>query len=220
LVSRQGKPIRGMDHIIDALKTCEYPVDMELVVPGLEFNKLSGLIRNHQAVPTARAYIIDMPSPGNLRDRLMRRPKEIPGVLYRIPHYKVESLQGFWDLHYRWLAVGLEGSVWKSLGHEYSNTRNYDWMREVPIKSEDCRILDIYEGCGKMSGILGGFIIDFNGLECRCGTLKDFDYALRREIFENPDQYIGQVLEVQYKNLQPSGKPRQPRGKGFRYDKA
>jgi len=218
LRSRQDKPIYGMSHILSALNDFPHVLDLELIIPGMEFNELSGIIRNHNESPEVRAHIIDSPGQGNIVRRLTRRPQNNL-IWTRIPHYWCKNIAQFWKYHRQFLANGLEGSVWKSADHEYTNQRNYHWMREVPIKSEDCEIVDVYEGGGKMSGMLGGFIIDFDGIRCKCGTLKGFDYPKRIEIWQNPEEYIGLVLEVQYKNLQPSGKPRQPRGKGFRYDK-
>ncbi len=223
LASRQNKPIRGMEHIVDSLRHFPYPIDMELFIPDMEFNKLSGIVRNHDSTPEAQARVIDVPSPGNLKDRLLRRKliitPENMRFIENIPHYWVDAIDKFWEWHKRFLELDLEGSVYKTLDHEYTNQRNWHWMREVPVKSEDCEVLGVYEGNGKMEGIAGGIWINFNGIECKCGTMKGLDYAARKELLDNEDSYIGLVAEIQFKNLQPSGKPRQPRFKGWRYDK-
>ncbi len=223
LASRQNKPIRGMEHIVDTLRHFPYPIDMELFIPGVEFNKLSGIVRNHDTTPEMLARVIDVPSPGNLKDRLLRRTliytPENEGIISNIPHYWVDAIDKFWEWHKRFLELDLEGSVYKTPEHEYTNQRNWHWMREVPVKSEDCEVLGVYPGNGKMEGIAGGIWINFNGIECKVGTLKGIDYAKRLEIWENLDEYIGVKIEVQFKNLQPSGRPRQPRMKGFRWDK-
>lgn len=218
LTSRSNKPIRGMDHIIADLQDMKHPVDMELHVPGLEFNEVSGIIRNHQNTPQVVAHVIDIVAPGGIIDRLALRPRATSSVI-NIPNYRIHSIEAFWKIHYKFIDLEYEGSVIKTYEHLYRNNRSFDWMREVPIKSEDCTILDGYEGKGKMAGMLGGFIIDFCGIACKVGTLKDVDYAMRQKIWYNLDEYIGQAIEVQYKNLQPSGKPRQPRMKAFRWDK-
>lgn len=217
LWSRDEKPIRGMGHIVDELRIrTTYPADMELVIPGLEFNKLSGLIRNHDATPEARGRIIDIPLPNlSLRERLQLRPTDGEFVT-RIPHFKCPSTAYADRCYEKW--KGVEGFVWKSLDLNYTNSRA-DWMRKVPVKNEDCEITGVYEGRGKFEYMLGGFTIDFNGIPCKVGTLKGITMEKRVEIWNNAGDYIGLTCEVQYKNLQPSGKPRQPRFKGFRYDK-
>jgi len=221
LVSRQNKPIYGMDHIMDQLVGVDVCLDMELHIPGLEFNELSGLIRNHNATPEAIGYVFDSPGQGDLRERFDRAR----GALYKRPalklvqHYVVKTLPQYMFKHKQFLKEGHEGSVWKSVEHEYLNKRDWNWMRLVPIASEDCEVLDVYEGNGKMAGIAGGILINFKGIVCKCGTMKGLDYAAREELLSNKDYYIGLVAEIQYKNLQPSGKPRQPRFKGWRHDK-
>ncbi len=223
LISRQGKILRGLKHIVEAIGNFPYPLDMELTVPGLEFNELSGIIRSFDQTPAVKAHIIDVPIEGDLVNRLKTRGPLITYnnnlILQSIPHYWCQYLSDFKDHHLTFLELGYEGSVWKSKNHQYENKRNWHWMRLVPVGSEDCKILGVYEGKGKMEGIAGGIWIDFNGIECKCGVLKGMDYEARRLLLENEDEYIGVIAEIQYKNLQPSGKPRQPRMKGFRYDK-
>jgi len=218
LVSRTGKPIRGMGHIVTDLWHMDHVVDMELSVPGKEFNEVSGIVRNHNYTPEVKAYVIDIVTPGPISERLKLRPPETSNIIC-LPNYRVKSLNYFWDLHKRFMELGYEGSVIKTFGHEYRNNRSYDWMREVPIKSEDCICLGVYEGKGKMMGIAGGIYIDFMGIECKCGTMKGLNYNDRKELLINADYYTGHMCEIQYKNLQPSGKPRQPRFKGWRWDK-
>jgi len=203
-----------MGHIIDKLKGFEWPVDMELTVPGMEFNELSGVIRNHDKSPEAEAWVIDIPSPGDLVERLARRPI----VLKWLPHYKVYTLariQSYYDM----CIIEDEGIVWKSIDHEYKNKRDWNWMRMVPVPSKDCVCLGVYEGNGKMAGIAGGILVDFNGITCKVGTMKGMTYEDRQELLDNCESYIGVTAEIHYKNLQPSGKPRQPRFKGWRWDK-
>lgn len=223
LWSRQEKPIYGMDHIVQELKDQDtgWPIDMELTIEGMGFNESSGIIRNHDASPQVRAGVIDVVCPGDILQRFKQRPVPMEFV-HLISHWRISSLTQLTRKYDEALILGMEGIVWKSINHDYSNKRNFDWMRLVPIKSEDCEVLDIYEGKGKMSGILGGFIIKFGEHECKVGTLKDFTYADREEVWLNGgEDYIGQIIQVEYKELQPSGRPRQPRFKrgNIRWDK-
>jgi ATP-dependent DNA ligase len=150
---------------------------------------------------------------------MARRPRESEHIRH-IPHLKVFAEPDVMKHYETALSSGYEGIVWKSLDHRYENKRNFDWMRMVPVKSEDCEVLGVYEGKGKMAGIAGGIYIDFKGIRCKCGTMKGMTYEDREELLANADNYVGQCLaEVEYKELQPSGKPRQPRFKRWRWDK-
>jgi len=219
LVSRQNKPIFGMDHILEALEGYSWPIDMELFIPGLEFNKMSGLIRNHDATPEAQCHIIDIPSPGGLVERLARRPRADDFTVFHLPHFRTSKLEYVRGYYNQWLRAGHEGLVWKSLNHEYLNKRDWNWMRMVPVPTADCKCTGVYEGKGKMAGIAGGIYVDFNGIECKVGTMKGLTYEDRAELLENKESYIGVYAEIHYKNLQVSGKPRQPRFKAWRWDK-
>jgi hypothetical protein len=223
LWSRQEKPIYGMDHIVQELEDQDtgWPIDMELTVEGMKFNESSGIIRNHEASPQVKAGVIDVVCPGDILHRFRMRPVPMEHV-HLISHWRVNSLAQVVRKYNEALSYGMEGVVWKSINHEYANKRNFDWMRLVPIKSEDCEVLDIYEGKGKMAGILGGFVIQFGKHVCKVGTLKDFTYEDRAEVWETAGiDYIGQRIQVDFKELQPSGKPRQPRFKkgNIRWDK-
>lgn len=233
LISRDNKRIYGMDHIVEqctALTRKHCSLDMELYIPGLEqdFNKASGIIRSHNDTPEVNALIFDVPTLAN-----MRREREIfmtDSLKPRIDTLGLHSLHipkfhPIADYPKRKASIfanpKFEGVVIYSPNHYYRNTRSYDWMRDVPIHSEDCVCTGVYEGKGKMEGIAGGIYVTFRGIKnCKVGTLKDFTYEDRRYLLEHSEEFIGIVHEVQFKELQPSGKPRQPRGKGWRYDKA
>lgn len=220
LWSRDRKPILGMNHIIADLEQQNYPyiADMELWQPGKEFNEISGIVRDHSPSPDMQGHIIDVVTRGFISDRLKCRPKPTENI-FNIDNFRVTTRAQRDRLHLRFLEEGHEGSVLKSFHHLYENKRNWHWMRDVPVKSEDCKCTGVYEGNGKMQGMAGGIFIDFMGIPGKCGTMKGLDYDARRELLENAEDYIGVYAEIQYKNLQPSGLPRQPRFKGWRYDK-
>lgn len=221
LISRSGKQIYGMDHIVDELKDQGHVIDMELMVPGLEFNKASGIVRNHSATPQVHAQLFDVPS---LDNYLLGRLAHIPGVftapfMHKVEHSPCPSLDFFYEMYKISLTQGYEGLMWKSAEHTYQNKRSFAWMREVPVISIDVKVTGFYEGKGKMDGILGGMYFTHKGLACKVGTLKNIDYTERRNIWENQDLYMGMTMIVEFKNYQVSGKPRQPRFKGWRDDK-
>jgi hypothetical protein len=219
IVSRDQKTLIGLDHIERAFGDYPYVSDMELAIPGMEFNQMSGLIRNHNPVPEVVAHIIDTPGLDcvPIKARLLARV-ESNDVLLRIPHYPVKTLKAFYDWHKKFLQQGYEGSVWKAPNEVYWSTRK--WLRLVPINKADVQITGSYEGKGKFANMLGGFYFSFNGYDdCKVGTLKGITMEDRQLIWDNKDTFIGKWMELCYKELQPSGMMRQPRFKWFRHDK-
>ena len=88
------------------------------------------------------------------------------------------------------------------LGHEGLVLRtNERWCRVKPKATADVFITGWFEQLDKHKnpkGQLGGF-------ETKYGNVTAFTDAMRKELWDNPGQYIGRLIEVQYKELFPSG---------------
>jgi len=228
LYTRNNEPVYGCGHIVEAFKDIKYDheSDMELYIDGMEFNKLSGVIRSYDDCPEVQAMIIDTPShKGTLIERLQARPAHlIQPCLHRIPHYRVSDVKALYG-RYEQFVDFCEGLVFKSLDHLYTNCRSWDWMRMVPIKSQDCEMLGVYEGTGKFKNMAGGItVMWWNPVSAtfhptNIGTMKGITVADRIDMFTNRDNYIGRTAQINFKDYQKSGKPRQPRFTTWRFDK-
>lgn len=208
-----------MEHIVNEFKRQQVgPQDFELTVPGLGFNEASGLIRNHESVPTAVAHIFDSLGSGLLAERLRRRASNTEFIT-RVPHFIVKNPSEVQYYYEKFLAEGYEGLVWKSLDHEYEYRRSWHWQRLVPATSIDVKVIAFYEGNGKLKGKVGGFYFHFNDQVCKCGTMFGIAEDERVAMWENQDYYKQLTAIVEFKELQPSGQPRQARFKGWRDDK-
>jgi len=167
----------------------------------------------------ARAHIIDIPDvQGFIIDRLARRPPESEYVRH-IPHYKVLRRKDVDRYYEKFISEGYEGLVWKSFEHVYRGHRSWHWLRLVPTKTYDVEVIKLYEGVGKLAKMCGGFYFKLNGLLCKCGTMKDITHEERAYMWVYQSQYVGRIAEVEIKEFQPSGMPRQPRFKRWRDDK-
>lgn len=221
LWSRQNKILLGHGHLVDMFKKQDQVQDIEIFIPGKEFNEASGLIRNHQACPSSVAGIIDTPShPGNTADRLAARLEDTDGApVFRIPHFRINSI-GHVNHYYQKYVPEFEGLVIKTLSHTYGNSRSWHWMRKVPTITRDVRIVGAYEGRGKMAGMLGGWYIQWGESTAKVGTLRGITMADRVEFWWNKEDYLQRLIEIEFKSFQPSGMPRQPRWTGrWRDDK-
>jgi hypothetical protein len=103
----------------------------------------------------------------------------------------------------------------------------YDLEKAIPIKAKvrhdyDVFIKDVFEGKGKYKGkAAGGFIgsrTPQGEANVRVGSgLND---EIRKDIYKNPDKYLGQWIKVYAQSEYPSGKLRMPVFKEFRdYEK-
>ena len=75
------------------------------------------------------------------------------------------------------------------------------WYRVKPHATADVRITGYFEQVDKNKnpkGILGGFDTNY-------GKVTAFSDEMRKLLWDNPEQYIGQLMEVRYKELYDTG---------------
>ena len=88
-------------------------------------------------------------------------------------------------------------------------------IKVKPILTLD--LLVVYGYAEQRDTKLGGYLtVSYNGVLSDVGSGLTQD--MLREIMEYEDRYVGQVAEVECLGVNPSGKLREPRFKGFRFD--
>ena len=88
------------------------------------------------------------------------------------------------------------------------------WIKVVPTKSADIRINKIIEGKGKFKGMAGS-------IETNWGNVSSFqqDNAFRQMLWNQRDEYIGKIIQVEYRELTEDRKLRFPSLVRIRDDK-
>ena len=97
-----------------------------------------------------------------------------------------------WQLMREANAQGYEGLVIRGATH---------WYRVKPTSTADVFVTGFFEQNdinGNPKGVLGGF-------ETNYGKVTAFTAKDRKALWDNPAQYIGQLIEVSYKELYPTG---------------
>lgn len=103
-------------------------------------------------------------------------------------------------------------------GFVYSNGNRCEQVKEKPMRSADLVVLGVTEGQGKYSGMIGAISVGIDGEEL--ATCSGFTDEVRKMITENPEQYIGKVVEIQYQKIGSGGRLRHPVFVSFRDDKS
>lgn len=189
LVSRQGHKIVGCEHIEKELENFPHELDGELCIDGDIFDIASGKIRSNDPCPEAVYYVFDMPDNNGdetKEARYMWLEKNLPTseCVKIIKHQTVTNMEELL-LRYRYaLSGGEEGIVIYDPDSMYEDKRSYDWMRMVPLKTADCKVIGFCEGKGKHAGSLGGIIVDYKGHEVRVGTGFKEKIQLNQELRE------------------------------------
>ena len=92
---------------------------------------------------------------------------------------------------------GLEGLMLNTLTGEYRfGKRSKELLKVKKMHTCDIKCIGIEEGEGKYEGTLGKIVCDYKGFELRVGS--GFTDEQRVYFWDNQDEIIGQLVEIQY----------------------
>lgn len=220
--TRQGNKIKGLDHLIDQLEGFPGPLDGELVIPGMDFFTMNGLIRSFRDIPQCKFYVFDRPGPERYKTRQQfyydsELLIDLPDVV-RVKAHLLTNTREVDAFYERVLHHGHEGAVYKQADALYRNGKHYQYMKRVPVKTVECEIIGSYEGKGKLEGMLGGFVVLYKDKPVKVGGGPGVDYAVRTMMWKERDIYPGHMMKVQYKKETAKGSLRSPQFLGIRWD--
>ena len=91
---------------------------------------------------------------------------------------------------------GAEGLMVNLLDAPYEFKRSKNILKVKVMQTADLRIVGFQEGQNKNKGKLGALLVDYKGNTVGVGSgFSDFD---REYIWNNQDQYLGKIAEIQY----------------------
>lgn len=100
----------------------------------------------------------------------------------------------------KWLDYAVEND-WEGLmlntDVPYRRTRHNGCLKVKRFYTVDLRITAIEEGQNRLAGTMGALVVDYKGNELRVGS--GFDDTTRAAVWANPDNYIGKIVEVKFK---------------------
>jgi DNA ligase-1 len=94
-------------------------------------------------------------------------------------------------------------------------SKNGEAIKVKPVQSLDLRAVDWFWGKGKHAGRAGGIVVEYRGVKTQVGT--GFSDQEREDIADNGA--IDVIAEIEFMELTEDGKMREPRFKGWRFDK-
>lgn len=89
----------------------------------------------------------------------------------------------------------------------WKNKRHSGILKVKKFLNADCRIVGYEEGTGAFKGKLGSFIIDYKGNKVSVGS--GYTEEERIKFWDNRDEYIGRILQVKYKEESRNSKTNQ-----------
>ena len=214
--TRNGNPLNSLAHLgawfaDTASKHGVFTFDCEAVTSADFYNSV-GAIRSEAPADDARLWLLDLPDDvGTYSERraLMAR------FQYTFAIEVVPSFMGVspTDAFRRFVSQGFEGAMIKDTTAPYSpGKRSNAWLKVKAVDTEDCPIVSVHEGQGRLAGTMGHVVVENNGRLVRVGG--GFTDEQRRQIWEQRDSVIGSWLEVSFQNMTPEGSFRHPRIRG------
>lgn len=214
--TRNGNPLPSIAHLGATFAdiACSHGVftfDCE-AVSGTDFYDGVGNLRSSEPCADARLWLLDLPD--DLGDYAARRElmarMVLPSTVTLVPSFFNLSPN---DAFRRFVSQGFEGAMVKDTTAPYSQgKRSNAWLKVKAVDSEDCAIVSVHEGKGRLAGTMGHVVVEHGCRLVRVGG--GFTDEQRRQIWENRDTVIGSWLEVSFQNMTPEGSFRHPRIRG------
>ena len=158
----------------------------------------------------------------SILNRLDLKFIQLVPAYYNYEKVDEELIEDIYKTYEEVIAEGEEGLVIDIADASYVRAKGTSMFKMKPEVSGDFKVVDVVEGKGKDAGRLGAFIIEYKDNIVHVGSgLTD---AIREEVWANPDEYIGKLIEVVYFGETKDEKTglesiRLPRFKRFRHDK-
>ena len=220
-ISRQGKIVDGLEEINNALREFDldgYFVDGELIrinkegIPSDDNFRLTTKIVNSKSfykeglefvvfdiVPIEDYY---MGKSGLTYEKRLQLMEELIGegneFIRLVPKFGItDDVNEIYEKLHEVTSNGDEGLMLNTLSGVYAfGKRPKDILKVKKMQTCDIRCLRVEEGTGKYKGKLGKIICSYKGYELGVGS--GFTDEERVFYWNNPDEIVGKIIEVQY----------------------
>lgn len=230
VLTRTGEPITSIPHVLAQARKLlpGYVIFGEAYKFGTPFKDISGAFRRYapqddlivvafDAVPVAdwRAGKCDESYKARLaRLREAWHASPVPAIIVA-PSADAGASQGFANA----LVAngGYDGAILRRADAPWTvgASKNGEAIKVKPVQSLDLRAWAVFPGKGKHAGRAGGITVAYRGVETNVGT--GFSDAEREHLSTHGCK--GLIAEIEFMELTKDGKLREPRFKGWRYDK-
>jgi DNA ligase-1 len=223
--SRTGKPIISAPHIFESLKPL-FETNPDLIFDGElyadkfanDFNAICSIVKKTKptlqdlldSANVIQYHIYDLPSCDNT---FVKRFKtlfnmNLPTCCVVVSTEQVDNENDLMAYYEDYVNMGYEGQIIR-LDEKYENKRSGNLLKHKSFIDEEYTILDIIEGIGNKTGMVGSFIFQNKEGEIFNSSPK-FNWEVCKEMWDNRNELIGKEATVKYFNLTPNGIPRFP----------
>lgn len=223
--SRNGKKIISAPHIFNALSSL-FDTNPDLIFDGElyadkfanDFNAICSLVKKtkptaqdlEKSAESIQYHIYDLPSySGVFSDRYNKLwSLQLPECCVLVDTHQCFDDEDIENYYFEYVEQGYEGQMIR-LDKEYESKRSKSLLKHKSFIDEEYTILDIEEGGGNKTGMIGSFVFE-NKDGKRFNASPKFNWEECTEMWKQKDTLIGKQATVKYFNLTPDGVPRFP----------
>jgi DNA ligase-1 len=223
--SRNGKRIVSAPHIFESIKHL-FDENPDLIFDGElyadkfanDFNAICSLVKKTKpttadlraSAESIQYHIYDLPS---CDDAFVIRAFALADILLPkccvlVETIKCEHENDIMALYNMYVEQGYEGQMIRT-NEEYENKRSKSLLKHKSFIDEEYTILDVEEGVGNKTGMVGSFVFE-NKDGKRFNSSPKFNWKECTEMWNDRANLIGKSATVKYFNLTPDGVPRFP----------
>jgi DNA ligase-1 len=220
--SRNGKRIVSAPHIYESMKYL-FDENPDLILDGElyadkfanDFNTICSLVKKTKpttndlkaSAESIEYWVYDVPScDGVFNDRLSQlRGLSLPSNCSRVPTYIAFDEKDVNDYYEEFVDKGYEGLMVRTDG-KYENKRSKSLLKYKSFIDEEYTILDIEEGIGNKTGMVGSFVFE-NKDGKRFNASPKFNWEECTAMWNDRANLIGKSATVKYFNLTPGDSP-------------
>lgn len=222
LISRKGKPITTMGHILLQLKDCNLILDGELYAHGQTFQQNMKLIKKYREGQSEQVcfHVYDIVEPNMdfdtryelLRDAVSQLKTDLIRLVPTTVIYEEEEIK---TEHKYNLAEQFEGTMirWGTAGYKIDG-RSSNLLKYKDFQDVTAKVVDVLPQDARPTH---GMLLCENKMGRFKATPK-VSHAEREQMLTNKQDYIGQTAEIRYFEETEDGLPRFPVCVGFRLD--
>ena len=230
LISRQGKIIENLDHIVKLLDKTEFHLDGECYAHGKNFQENMRLIKKYRKGETEEiayhVYDLVLDKPFNERNRILNGyfTEFYNTKIVLVPTFKITSEKELKKYHEKFLSEGYEGSIvrWGNEGYK-ANGRSSNLLKYKDFQDITATIIDIEPA--EQRPEWGVPVLKYSNQKLtgknefifRAGM--KYSHEERKEFLLNKKKYIGKTAEIRFFEYSEDGIPRFPIMVGIRLDK-
>jgi DNA ligase-1 len=223
--SRNGKPIVSAPHIFESLKSL-FESNPDLIFDGElyadkysnDFNAICSIVKKTKptqqdlldSADIIQYHIYDLPSHDDVFTSRYKAliSLELPKTCVVVATEQVDHINDIFGYYEDYISAGYEGQMLR-LDNHYENKRSKSLLKHKSFIDEEYTILDIVEGVGNKTGMVGSFVFK-NKAGKTFNSSPKFNWEVCTEMWNNRHKLIGKEATVKYFNLTPDGVPRFP----------